>query len=151
LKFTPGQVRTILGMKPETYRHWRRALPALRPQRGQSPSFTVGDLAALAVTKTLVDTCGLRVSALAEVSVRLFETCNRIGWTVLERSSLVIDVVGATVSVTGDSSPAGAANPLLVVPCAPLLAQLRNNLLHGEATEVQQYLSFPPTAIGSRA
>jgi len=151
LKLTPGQVRTILGLAPETYRHWRKALPPLAQRRGQGPSFTVGDLVAVAVVKGLVDACGLRVSALQDVSVRLFETCNRVGWTVLERSSLVIDVAGNSVSVTADSPAVSAVSPVLVIPCAPLMAQLRDKLLHGEALEAQQYLRFPPTAMGTRA
>ena len=67
--YTPGQLRTVARIPVETFRHWKKALPPLRRDRGHSPCFTPGDLVAVAVVRTLSNDLGLRVSEVAKLGL----------------------------------------------------------------------------------
>lgn len=146
---TPAQLRDALQLPPETYRHWRRALPPLGTQRARRTCFTTGDLLALAITKALVDESGVRVGALGPVADRLFELCNQNGWTVMERAAVVIDLGTASAELSSEVNVHRLQTPIHVVPCRRLIEELRLRLLNEQPQDVQQLLAFPPTAVSS--
>ena len=78
LLYTPGQLRDAAGLSAETYRHWKKTLAPLRRARGHSPSFTPGDLVAVAIVRVLTETFGIRVGMLGSVAEPLFALCKPV-------------------------------------------------------------------------
>jgi hypothetical protein len=75
----------VLGLSPDTFRHWKHALPPLGGRNGYTPCFSPGDLLAMALIRTLTEDLGIRVGKLDELSTQLFEQCSE-PWAILERS-----------------------------------------------------------------
>ena len=92
VQYTPGQLRSILGVPQETYRHWEKALAPLRRDRGHSPSFTAGDLLAVELMRVLSADLSIRVGALAPIVSSVFEQCNTVPWPILERGAFRFDL-----------------------------------------------------------
>ncbi len=91
--YTPGQLRSAVGIPPETYRHWKKALGPLRRDRGHSPCFTAGDLVAVAVVRVLSVDMAVRVGSLTPIAETLFKLCNSAPWPTLERGKFVFDLL----------------------------------------------------------
>lgn len=150
LLYTPGQLRDVAGLPAETYRHWKKALAPLRRARGHSPSFTPGDLVAVAIVRVLTETLGIRVGILGPVAEPLFALCNQSPWPVLERGVIVIEIADARVSLRqeqGERLPTAAA---VVIPLCTLVAGLSETLLASYMPGEQGSLRFPPIAVVSQ-
>ena len=150
LLYTPGQLRDAAGLPAETYRHWKKTLAPLRRARGHSPSFTPGDLVAVAIVRVLTETFGIRVSMLGPVAEPLFARCNEFPWPVLERGVMVIEIVDARVSLRqeqGERLPTAAA---IVVPLGNLVSGLSETMLASDLPGEQGSLRFPPIAFVSQ-
>lgn len=145
VNYTPGQLRDALGIGQETYRHWKKTLAPLRRESGHSPCFTAGDLAATAVVKVLVADYGMRVSTLSSIAEGLFGECNSRSWPILERSLLMLDIAGGSVSIQSEGGGLMFNGPAMVVPLGTLIEGLRRALLAGD-DDGQQSLRFPPVA-----
>jgi hypothetical protein len=145
VNFTPGQLRDAVGIGQETYRHWKKALPPLRREAGHSPCFTAGDLLATAIVKVFVADYGMRVSVLSALADRVFGECNSRSWPALERSLVVLDVVGGEVSIQSEGGTLALNGPAMVVPLRTLIEALRRTLLSGDDYG-QEMLRFPPIA-----
>ena len=145
VNYTPGQLRDAVGIGPETYRHWKKALAPLRREAGHSPCFTAGDLLATAIVKILVADLGIRVSALSALADGVFEECNARSWPALERSLLVLDVAGARVLTRSEDSRLALDGPAMVLPLRLLIESLRRTLLEGDG-DGQETLRFLPVA-----
>jgi len=144
MNYTPGQLRKALGIGPETYRHWKKALPPFCRETGHSPCFTPGDLLAAALIKNIVIDYGLKVSLLAEIAKDLFELCNSCSWPMLERSLLIVDIAGKLIRLQAEGDRLELCNPAIIFPLRRMLQDLRQTLLmaddHGQET-----FRFPPT------
>src|SRR6266446_6964511 len=103
MKLSPGQVREVLGVSQEAFRHWRASLPPLAGRKGYRPCFSLGDLFAMALIRALTEDAGVRVGSLHAVAATLFEQCGRHSWAGLERSILVLEL--ARVRVTFVNGP----------------------------------------------
>ena len=147
--FTPGQLRQLLALPQETFRHWKKAIPPLADRNGYTPCFSPGDLLALALIKELVDDAGVKVSALAQITPQLFDVCNRHGWTQLERSVVVLELSTKKVFVAGDAAFPRPHSTALVLVCKPAIESLRNRLLAEDDKESQGHLAFPPVSVGT--
>jgi hypothetical protein len=147
MKFTPGQVREMLAISQDTYRHWKGAFPPLRGRNGYTACFTPGDLLALAAVKTLTEDVGIRVGNLGRVAVGLFEHCNRHSWAGLERSLLIIELMRARVTSAPEARPPPLDGLAIVLPLRPIVAALRGRLLLEQVEVQQEALRFPPTAL----
>jgi len=150
LNLTPGQLREVLDLSEDAYRHWRRALSPLAGRNGYRPCFSHGDLLAIAVIKALIDEAGVRVGLLEPISAELFRLCQRAPWAALERSALVIVPGAARISVVPDSQQSlnGESAIAIHVPCGPIVGRLRARLLADQYLDSQQTLRFPPAAVG---
>lgn len=149
MNLTPGQLREILDLSEDAYRHWRRALSPLAGRNGYRPCFTHGDLLAMAVVKALIDEAGVKVGLLEPISAELFRLCQQAPWAVLERSALVIVLGQARISVVPGSQqpPLGDSAISIHVPCGPIVGRLRARLLAEQDSDSQQPLRFPPAAV----
>lgn len=143
VNYTPGQLRHAVGISQETYRHWKKTLGPLRREAGHSPCFTAGDLVATAVVKILVADYGIRVSTLSSVAEGVFGECNSRSWPMLERSLLMLNIAGDSVSIQSECGGLMFDGPAMVVPLGTLIASLRRTLLAGDG-DGQEALRFPP-------
>jgi hypothetical protein len=149
VQFTPGQLRSVASIAPETYRHWKKALVPLRRDRRHSPCFTSGDLVAVAVVRALCLDLGIRVSALAPVANALFDVCNASPWAVLERGKLILDIPHGQLQFQPELASTLGDGALVMVPLRLIVTQLRDQLLAVSELDVQQALRFPPTPLTS--
>lgn len=136
-----------MSIAPETYRHWKKALGPLRRARGHSPCFRSGDLVALAVIRLLTLDMGIRVGALTPIGEALFDLCNQSPWPVLERTKLIIDLPVAALLLRGEFAETRTDKPFITIPLAPVITQLREQLLAANNEDGQQSLRFPPVTI----
>ena len=151
VQYTPGQLREILGISPETYRHWKKALPSLRRERGHSPSFSTGDLLATEVIRTLSIDLSIRVGALTQVASGIFEQCNHMPWPTLERGAFSLNLLEANLLFREERTFSASAEPIVWVPLQPLIARLRARLLPTNDNGRQDSLRFPLTPVGRTA
>lgn len=149
--YTPGQLRSAVGIPAETYRHWKKALSPLRRDRGHSPCFTAGDLLATAVVRVLSMEMAVRVGSLAQFAAPLFELCNSAPWPILERGKVLFDFSNAQVQFRPELAGTLGENLMAIVPLRPIVAQLRDRLLTAGEPDIQGMLHFPPTAVSSTA
>lgn len=148
-QFTPGQLRSVASIAPETYRHWRKALAPLRRDRGHSPCFTSGDLVAVAVVRILCADLGIRVGTLGGIADMLFDLCNESPWPMLQRGKLVLDISNGEVHFQPELANAMGEGTVVIVPLRPIVEGLSDQLLAVREPEEQQVLRFPPTALPS--
>lgn len=145
--YTPGQLRSAVGIPPETYRHWKKALAPLRRDRGHSPCFTAGDLVAVAVVRVLSVDMAMRVGSLKQIAETLFELCNSTPWPILERGKLLFDFSSAQIQFRPELAGDFSERPMAIVPLRLIIAHLRDHLLAVGELDTQGMLRFPPTAV----
>jgi hypothetical protein len=151
MKLSPGQVRDVLGLSQDTFRHWKKALPPLAGRNGYRPCFTHGDLFALALVKALTDDAGVQVGALHAVAAGLFNHCDRHSWAELERSILILELANVMVTFTQETHVPQLTGIGIVVPCRPIVVELRERLLMDKESTDQGNLRFPPTVVSGAA
>ena len=149
MKLTPGQVREVLQLPQETFRHWKTVLPPLAGRNGYRPCFSHGDLFAMAVVKALTNTAGIRIGSLSAVAVSLFTQCDRHSWAGLERSILVLDLAHKRANFAPDSEVPQFSAIGIMVACRPIVAELRKRLLMDQGDKQQGTLRFPPAVVAS--
>jgi hypothetical protein len=147
MKYTLGQVKEILPISQDTYRHWKITLSPLSGRNGHTRCFSLGDLLAMAIVKTLTEEIGIRVGNLQAVAVELFGHCDSSSWAGLERSTFVIEQTHARVNLVPEAQALTLDRPIIVLPCRPIIAGLRERLLLGRELAEQEPLRFPPTAL----
>lgn len=150
LKLTPGQLREILGLSQDTFRHWKRSLKPLSGRNGYTPCFSPGDLFAVAAVQGLVTDAGVRVGAIAAIADELFQFATTTSWAVIERSVLIFDLANGRISVAQETSSLRPTGIGVHVPCRPIVARLRERLLAEQDGELQQLLQFPPAVVAGR-
>lgn len=148
MRYTQSQIRDLLGLSVETLRAWRGVVPFLGERKGHAPTFTSGDLVALAAISELVGTFGVRIGSIAEQAQMVFELCHDQSWLGLENCIIVLDGTAAHLTVT-EGQWLGTQQPMWIVPCSPLITRLRNMLSAPEAPQ-QGHLQFPPLSIARR-
>ena len=147
MKLSPGQIREVLGLSQDTYRHWRKALPPLAGRNGYRPCFTTGDLFAMALVRALTEEAGVQIGALSRVAASLFDYCGHHPWTELERSTLVLELARVRVRFFAEASLPQLDGVGIIVPCRPLMVDLRERLLMDNEDVGQGNLRFPPTVV----
>lgn len=146
VEFTQAQVRKVLGLAPETFRHWRKVLPPLA-KRARRQTLTHGDILALAAIQVLVREVGVSSSALASHSEAIFKYCNSSPWPALARSRVQISKTGAELVSQRAPIPTGKLS-ILILHLAPLVDDLSHQLLGKET--LQPELRFPLSAVRSQ-
>ena len=145
VRYTPGQLKDAVGISQETYRHWKKALPALQGGAGHGPRFSVGDILAVVVVKILTNDFAIRIGAISVIAHALFETCNAVPWPALERGKLVVNLAGGGLQFIHDTESTGFGIPVLVIPLQSSILRLRAALLTELNRDSQRSLPFPPT------
>lgn len=148
MRYTQSQIRELLSISVDAFRTWRDAIPALALHKGHAPSFTPGDVVAMAIVAELVRDFGVRVGTVGDRFDQLFRECGGKSWLSLENCVALIEADNVRLV---DASLAHRRSPdasTLCVPCAPIIARLRAALTATEADQVQRHLQFPPTSVG---
>lgn len=151
MRYTQGQVRDLLDVPIETLRRWRDGLSALAGHKGHGPTFSPGDVVALALTADLVKIYGVRVNTLAARLDELFELCHGCSWLTLEACVIVISADETRMMQAGDPRRDVADGTVLSIPCRPIVQRLRTKLVAAEIDDPQTRLQFPPTALTGKA
>lgn len=149
MRYTQSQIRELLSISVDALRTWRDAIPALAEHKGHAPTFTPGDVVAMAIIAELVGNFGIRVGMVGDRFDQLFRECQGKSWLSLENCFALIEVNSIRLVdayVLSRSSPDTAT---LCVPCKPIVARLRSTLTATDADQVQGYLQFPPSALDS--
>jgi hypothetical protein len=126
-------------------------LPPFANRKRYVPSFTIGDLLAGRILRTLTEGFGVRVGHLTVISTELARLSNAEPWTSLEKEVLVIDLVEGTCRTSKDSNPAERANIILLCAMKPIMQELRVALLRVRPSADQQSLFLPPVEVEPEA
>lgn len=87
------------------------------------------------------------MGALTSIGEALFDLCNRSPWPVLERAKLIIDLQSAVLLLRSELAETPTDKPSITIPLAPVITQLREQLLAAGDAEEQPSLRFPPVEI----
>lgn len=147
MRYTQSQIRELLSISVDALRTWRDAVPALAAHKGHAPSFTPGDVVAMAIMADLVRDFGVRVGSVAGRFDQLFRECHGMSWLALEPCVALIEADTVRLVDAGAPPHLSPDAATLCVPCAPIVSRLRSALTATEVETVQGYLQFPPTAI----
>lgn len=148
MRYTQSQIRSLTSISVDDFKTWRKIIPALAGHKGHSPTFTPGDVVALAIVADLVRDFGIRVGTVADQFDRLFIACRGRSWLSLESCVVVVQVDGIRL-VNADIHRVPQERTTIAVPCAPIISRLQSALTTTEAEITQGYLHFPPTAISN--
>ena len=147
MRYTPAQVRQIVGVSQETLRHWRSVLGSLDGVRGAAPSFRPGQVLGLAVVRWIVEEIGLSVGALKGAERPIFEICGGEQWGRLARGYLLVKPVENEARFIATVSEDMIGRGGLVVPFAPIVAGIREALFDVAHEEDQKSFPFPPMEV----
>lgn len=148
MRYTQSQIRELLSISVDALRTWRDAIPALAAHKGHSPSFTPGDVVAMAIVAEPVRDFGVRVGTVGGRFDQLFRECRGKSWLSLETCVALIEADSIRLADAGTSTRPSPDASTLCVPCGPIVSRLQSALTATEADLAQGYLQFPPTAIG---
>jgi hypothetical protein len=147
LPFTPGQLRSTVGLSLETFRHWKRVLPPFSERRGRAPLFSIGDLLAACILRRLTDEAGMRVGHLTRISKEIVRICNSLPWAALEGKILVVDLIADACSLATDQRSEEIPDVTVLCKLAPIMTELRDALLRSQPSASQAHFLFPPNAV----
>lgn len=151
MRYTQGQVRDLLDVPIETFRRWRDGVSALSRHKGHGPTFSPGDVVALALMADLVNIYGVRVNTLAARLDELFELSHGCSWLTLESCVIVISSEETRMMQADDPRRDAAEGTVLSIPCRPIVQRLRTKLIAAEIDDPQTRLQFPPTPLTAQA
>jgi len=152
IQFTQEQTRTLTGVSIETIRHWRKTIPYLASKSGKSSRFTFADVVALSVTNTLVSSLGVQIAALSGGVDAVFRMLATMGPTSLDDNIVLVTATDASLYKPGvDQMGMLLSAPALMVPLAPLVANIQRQVLPISPISHQLELPFPPIIIKGRA
>jgi hypothetical protein len=147
IQFTQEQARTVAGVSQETLRHWRRAIPYLGEKSGKSARFSFADLVGLAVTAQLISAFGVGISTVAKPVDVLFRALAGLKLPALQESVVVLSPKRAFVRSANSPFDMTDSGALLIVPCGPLLEEMRERVLPGLRSDLQPALPFLPQVV----
>lgn len=146
IQFTSEQARALAGVTPESWRHWRKAIPYLNAKRGKAARFAISEIVALSILSQAVGELGVGVGRSAAAWDLLFQLC------AAERPSHLRDMI-AVVSATSASLQRKDGLRLdggtcLATACAKIVDRLASAALADSTFDEQPPLPFAPRAVG---
>jgi hypothetical protein len=149
MRYTQSQIRDLISISVDDFKTWRKIIPALATHRGHGPTFTPGDVVALAIVAKFVREFGIRVGTVAAQLNSLFNACHGKSWLSLESCIVLVHADGFRLVHADTHNRVSQERTTIVVPCAPIISRLQSALTTTEVETVQGYLHFPPTAISN--
>lgn len=149
MEYTPGQLRDLVGLSKEAFRHWKRVLPALSTGKAHAPCFSAGDVLATTVLYRITERCGARIGQLAGVASGIFDICNRTPWDVLANRILVLDLSVNRCMTVAESRDIPVEDAIVICSLASRITALQSRLLQSSSSSVHK--PPPPTAAARRS
>jgi hypothetical protein len=140
MRFTQAQVRQLVGITEETFRTWRKSLKFLQGRHGHAPNFSSNDVLALAAVAWMVQTLGIKISHLEDVSGSLFTACERANVPEMDSSYLIITQYDVRV-MSPRAFGEGPEEGMIVIPIR-LIKRKINSLMQDDKFSVQPRLPF---------
>ncbi len=150
MRYTQSQIRELLSISVDAFRTWRDAIPALALHKGHAPSFTPGDVVAMAIVAELVRNFGVRVGTVSGRFDQLFKECRGRSWLSLESCVALIEADNFRLIDANAAHRRSPDTSIISVPCAPIIGRLRSALTASEIDQAQGYLQFPPTSVAKQ-
>lgn len=147
MRYTQSQIRELLSISIDALRVWRDAVPSLANHKGHAPTFTPGDVVAVAILAELVRNFGVRVTVVSDRVDQLFTACHGKSWLSLESCVVLFEADAIRLVEADDPRHLLPAKPVIYFPCAPIVARLQAALVATEAHLNQGHLQFPPTNV----
>ena len=138
VEFTPGQLRGLAGLSKETFRHWKRVLPALSTGRKHAPCFSAGDVLATTVLHRITESCGARIGHLRGVASGIFDICNRTPWDVLAKRILVVDLSVDRCMTVAESKDIPVYDAVVICSLESRIKVLESRLLRSSPSSVHE-------------
>lgn len=152
IQFTQDQTRMLTGVSVETVRHWRKAIPYLSFKTGKAARFSFADLLGLAVTNELVNSFGVHIATLSAGVDALFRLLAASGPASLDGAIVFVTATEAVLNETGAEGIGRLpVKPALMIPLAPLIANIQRHMLPVMPASSQTVLPFSPESVRSRA
>ena len=147
MRYTQSQVRGLISISVDDFKTWRKVIPVLTAHKGHGPTFTPGDVMALAIVAELVRDFGIRVGTIAAQLDQLFTDCHGRSWLSLESCLVLLKADEVQLTDATASQRPLSEQTTIAVPCAPIVARLQSALTGSEADTARGYLRFPPTSL----
>ena len=147
MRYTQSQVRDLLAISVDAFRVWRQAIPALGQHKGHAPTFTPGEIVALAALSDLIHHFGIRVNTLNRSFNDMFLVCRGMSWQSLRSCAFTVDSDGFRLAGTDDLHHFLPQMPTIFVPCAPIIDRLQTELHSTDANHSQGQLTLRPSAV----
>lgn len=147
--FTTGQMRAAFGLSKQQWRSYRGALAPLAKDQGRAACFSATDLLATSVIHRLSTGLSIPLNIFTVVAEPLFRLLAACPWPQLERSILSIDLEQSRVEMMERDREMSLATITLVIELAPMIVDLRRQLL-ADIPDPQRDLAFPPMIAGGR-
>jgi hypothetical protein len=148
VQLTPGQLRSVIGLSMEAYRHWKRVLPPFVARKGYAPCFSLGDVLAASILQRLTERGGIRVGHLKKVSSDLIRLCNTASWSGLKGRLLIIDLHKGTCQIAKNRLGAPCEDVVVLCPLDPVMDHVRDALQRRQPSLIQGHVPFPLAEIG---
>ena len=148
MRYTQGQVRDLLDISVDAFRVWREAIPALAVHKGHGPTFTPGEIVALATLADVIQDFGVRVNSIRQQCDDMFLACRGMSWQSLKNCVVTINSDTFRLVIMDNPREPLWEQPMICVPCAPIVDRLQGALMASGEQLSQRQLRFPPTAAG---
>jgi len=143
MKFTPQQVRNLVGVETQTLRYWKAKLAPISHYVGYAPCYTIGDIVALRVARVLVRDFSVGIGKVSEVANELFRECRRPLRKNEGEVFLIFDSYKGTVRLADNQLARTVTCPSLVIPLTPIFRALQQNLTSELIPPEQRELPTP--------
>lgn len=147
IQFTQEQARELTCVTPGDVRAWRKAVPYLASKPGKAARFSFADLVGLAITGDLTNRFGVRISDVGAGVDRLFRALADARPAHLEGVVAIVGTGTGRLLPIGDLTYRHVPEPLLVVPCDPVIALIGERMMPLVPGSAQSALPFPPHAL----
>lgn len=150
MRYTQGQVREVVGLTTQAFRHWKKVLPNLKNKTGKTSTFSAGDILCLSIIKELTDSFNIPVSWLTQKENQIVSICNSVTWQELSESTLVIDqdeikyIDHQRIDIDSDT-------PRIYLPLNSIITKIRQKVLDTQTEITQKELPFPLVDVQARA
>jgi hypothetical protein len=128
IHFTQEQVRSLTGVSPEAFRHWRKAVRYLSAKTGKAARFSFSDVIGLAATVELVNSLGVHIGTLSGGIDALFRLLSQIDPAAFKSGTILVTRTDARLCSDERRSAALPATAV-IVSLQPLVAKIQKQMM----------------------
>lgn len=145
IRLTTQQARSVAGVSPEEWRHWRKNLPYFATKNGKAVRFSMGEIVALCAVKDIVSLFGIRVAMLSEGIDQIFQKSAPRSLLFLQDCSYVVTANSGEIQQKNQTQ--GSSSAAIVVPCESFVDQILTATFQSSDQIQQKNLPFPPAEV----